>query len=146
MGTRQQGFSLFDGLVVLAIVALLVAAGLPAYQHHMRIQRYQRIVTALAPLQSRITACMEQANVKKKACQRYRSSRQIAALPGQLRAWVHRVQINQGAITVYPQAYWGLSQADSYTLTPNKNAQGRVQWVASGPACQSGLLGLHCVS
>ena len=54
---KQNGFTLIELMIVVAIVAILAAIALPAYQTYTGKAKYAEVITATGPVKSAVELC-----------------------------------------------------------------------------------------
>lgn len=106
----QQGFTLVELMIVVAIVAILGSIGVPAYQGYLQKAAMTDMLQTLAPYKTAVDLCaLEQSNVSPCSAGNY-------GIPtGKGSRYVSDVTVNQGIITLTGQA---TLQGMSVTLTP----------------------------
>lgn len=55
----QKGFTLIELMIVVAIIGILAAVALPAYNNYTDKARYSELVMAMSPIKTQLTACAQ---------------------------------------------------------------------------------------
>ena len=64
----QKGFTLIELMIVIAIVGILAAVALPAYQNYSTKAKFSEVVAAGQPIRAAIDICMQQNNFTIGSC------------------------------------------------------------------------------
>lgn len=56
---KQTGFTLIELMIVVAIVAILAAVALPAYQNYTKRARFSEVVTAASGVRTQMEVCLQ---------------------------------------------------------------------------------------
>lgn len=55
----QKGFTLIELMIVIAIVGILAAVALPAYQNYTKRAQFAEVVSAVVPIRNHIDVCVQ---------------------------------------------------------------------------------------
>lgn len=133
----QQGFTLIELMIVVAIIGILAAVALPAYQTYTARAAYSEAVLAASPAKTAVEICVQTS--KPSDCSTLTSQTSWAAAP-----LVNTVTIAGDAtnptITVVPNdnIVGGITATETYVLTGTV-ANGTVTWISSGGCEVAGL-------
>ena len=130
---KAKGFTLIELMIVVAIIGILAAVALPAYQSYTSKARYSEVVLASSPYKTAIEVCAQsQATLLIATCGHSLNGIPAAATASGI---ITSVTITAGTadatntvITVVPAAGGGILAADEYILTGTLTSVGNVTW------------------
>lgn len=92
---KELGFTLFELMIAIAIIAILTAMGIPAYQNYIQKAALVDMLQFMSPYKTAIELCvLEEGNPK--LC----DNRNIAVSAGRLSHYVSSISIDSGTITL----------------------------------------------
>ena len=142
----QKGFTLIELMIVVAIIGILAAVAVPAYQNYILKARFTEVVNASAGVKAGIEICVQDGRCFNGAgAPNNVAWLAFGSIPAQPIATnlVASVAVTAaGVITATATANQGLA-GETYTLTPTADAQGRVTWVVAG-TCRTRAAGAIC--
>lgn len=136
MKKAQQGFTLIELMIVVAIIGILASIALPAYQNYTKKSRFTEIVMAATAPKTAVEVCA-QTTGDLTLCDAGSNG-----VPADLGAAgnITSVATLNGTITVTPAAVNGIAATDTYILTPTLTASGKVTWAKDAAGAVSGCL------
>ena len=137
MKKAQQGFTLIELMIVVAIIGILASVAIPAYSTYTDRARFTEVISAATPARTAIDVCVQTA--KPADC----STLAVSA------GWSDGAVVNGIAlggsaaagytVTVTPNAVGGIAATDTYILTGTVTGNGSVTWAESGGCQASGF-------
>jgi type IV pilus assembly protein PilA len=138
MKNKQTGFTLIELMIVVAIIGILAAIALPAYNQYTEKTKYTEIISATAGVKSAIEVCGQtKGGFSATTCNVPSEPAITVATAGAVGpASVTSVTPTLGGadiaiITVVPAPIGGIDFGDTYIAT-GTYSNGQVTWVISG--------------
>lgn len=159
MQQMQKGFTLIELMIVVAIIGILAAVAIPAYQNYTVKSRYTEVVAAASPYKSAIEICAQDGRCNNAGA--FTGIVVAAGVPdaAAIAAGVPGIASSgtvfnpagvtlatAGAVatlTFAPNAVNGVTAADTYVLTGTLGADGKVAWAVTG-GCRTRAAGAIC--
>lgn len=159
MQQMQKGFTLIELMIVVAIIGILAAVAIPAYQNYTIKSRFSEVVAAASPYKAAIEICAQDGSCNNAGA--FTALSVAAGVPNAatLAAGIPGIASSgtvfnpagvalttAGAVatlTFTPNAVNGVTAADTYILTGTLGADGKVAWAVTG-GCRTRAAGAIC--
>lgn len=137
----QQGFTLLELMITVAIVAILAAIAIPSYLDYTKRSHYSELVRATAPYKLGVIQCFNLTGSFENCNSGNVTTNSIPPAiltPPQPSSSIGNIVVNKGVIIAQPNPVHGISADEQYILTPNVS-NGVITWTASGKSVEEGL-------
>jgi type IV pilus assembly protein PilA len=146
MQKTQQGFTLIELMIVVAIIGILAAIAVPAYQNYTLKAKFSEVVLATDGVKAAIELCVQEGNCGPTGAVPTGVALGTNGVPASPSATTYFSALTvsgAGAITATATSTGGLA-AETYILTPSSIASdGKVSWAKSG-TCTTRTAGAIC--
>lgn len=128
----QQGFTLIELMIVVAIIGILAAVALPQYTQYTKKAKFTEVVNMASAIKADVATCAQNNNNSVAACNGGASGIgwEVKADTSGAVGNVASVATAAGVITATAVSANGLN-GETYVLTPTANADG-LTWAVSG--------------
>lgn len=140
----QKGFTLIELMIVIAIIGILAAIAIPAYQNYIKRAAYTEITAGMAPIKTAINVCYA-STVDLGECDTAALIGETLPSAGTKALKSIALTADTAAITATPNAYKGIVAGDTCVFTPTEETvatkkTGRLTWAYSGACVDNGYV------
>ena len=137
MKARNEGFTLVELMIVVAIIGILANVALPQYSRYVKKARFSEVVIATHARKTAVSLCYQETN-SFSSCNGTRLAEDHNMIPADVAepglGYLRSIETSAGIVTAT-----GSDAVDgkTYTLSPSET-DGRIVWTAGGTCKDAG--------
>lgn len=135
---KRKGFTLIELLMVVAIIGILAAIAIPAYQNYLRKARFGEVANSISAIRPMVNTCIMSLG-SFTGCNS--GTNGIVVPPDNPSPYVNNITVVNGVITVTPNNLNGITDQDTLIMSPFHYPVGSstLVWLVSGGCVASHL-------
>ena len=143
MKKQQQGFTLIELMIVVAIIGILAAIALPAYQDYIKRAAYTEVIGQMAPFKLAVAENYQLGTALADMDAATNGGAVSGGIPPTPATSTSKafnsLVVEDGVITATPNAFKGILNTETCVLTPSADGE-RLTWAYSGACVTAGYV------